>query len=319
MGIEADVALRPRPHAEPARRPLGPRRRPRRRGQAGRAVRAARHRRAHRRAPPPRELASVDDRSTPTCADGSRRGCCPGVTIGAVARLIARRLTAAGHAPDQLRRRRLELRDARVRPAQPHLRPRQGAPARRCGSGGRATARRSRRSTARPGRWSRRDGVIADGDDVAIGIAGVMGGGVDRDLRHRPPTCCSSWPGGTRRRSARTSKRLGLRSRGVDAVREGRRPRDRVPCRRAVRAARCRGRARPCTPARSSSRATCRPRRRCWCAPARVERILGTPISTATRCVGLLDPIGFTSTRRGRRPPGRRCRRGGPTRPPRST
>ena len=58
-----------------------------------------------------------------------------------------------------------------------------------CGSAGPATARRIvtlddvERTLDRGD-----DGVIADGDDVAVGIAGVMGGAVDRDLRRRPPS-----------------------------------------------------------------------------------------------------------------------------------
>ena len=55
-----------------------------------------------------------------------------------------------------------------------------------------------------------------------------MGGAVDRDLRRRPPTCCSSWRGGTRPSIVRTSTRLGPPQRGVEPLREGRRSRDPV-------------------------------------------------------------------------------------------
>ena len=60
---------------------------------------------------------------------------------------LANRLTHARHAPDQQRRRRLQLRDARAGPAQPHLRPRQGRRAARCGCAGPARARPSAPST----------------------------------------------------------------------------------------------------------------------------------------------------------------------------
>ena len=46
-----------------------------------------------------------------------------GVEVGPSAPWMAERLTAAGHASDQQRRRRQQLRDARARPAQPRLRP----------------------------------------------------------------------------------------------------------------------------------------------------------------------------------------------------
>ena len=45
------------------------------------------------------------------------------------------------------------------------------------------------------------DGVIADGDDEVIGIAGVMGRRVHRDRRQALPTCWWRWRGGIRRRS----------------------------------------------------------------------------------------------------------------------
>ena len=79
-----------------------------------------------------------------------------GVRVGPSPRWIADRLAALGHAADQQRRRRLQLRDARAGPAQPHLRPGQGAPAARSGSAGPATARRSPPSTASSARSTAR-------------------------------------------------------------------------------------------------------------------------------------------------------------------
>ena len=93
--------------------------------------RRRRHRPRDRRHPRPRPAAA-----------GSRPGCSP-------ASRSARRPRAghapgpAGHALDQQRGRRLQLRDARAGPAQPPLRPGQGGRAGASGCAGPATARRS--------------------------------------------------------------------------------------------------------------------------------------------------------------------------------
>ena len=129
--------LRPRPHAEPARR-------------ASRCIGVARDVAAKlgvpfdaartSTCPPSGAAASRAGRgsrsSTPSCAAGSPPACCRACDR-AVAAADRPSPDAARHAPDQLDRRHLELRDARVRPADPHLRPRQGRAARRCGCGGR--------------------------------------------------------------------------------------------------------------------------------------------------------------------------------------
>ena len=79
------------------------------------------HGRAPSRATPRRACRSRS--SIPTCAAASTPACIDGVHGRAVARLDRRPADRPRHAPDQQRGRRLELRDARAGPAQPHLRP----------------------------------------------------------------------------------------------------------------------------------------------------------------------------------------------------
>ena len=64
------------------------------------------------------------------------------VTVGESPAVDAESARPPGHAPDQQRRRHLQLRDARARPAQPHLRPGDGRRRRTCGCGGPPRARR---------------------------------------------------------------------------------------------------------------------------------------------------------------------------------
>ena len=109
-----------------------------------------------------------------------------GVEVGPSPRWLARRLGAGRHAADQQRRRRLELRDARARPAHPPLRPRPRSAGR--GFVVRRAPRPARRSSSLDGsvlELARATGalgdtgedlVICDADDVPIGLAGVMGG-----------------------------------------------------------------------------------------------------------------------------------------------
>ena len=114
--------------------------------------------------------------SIPRCAVASSGGCCATRRQGSSPPWMANRLTALGQRPINSHRRHLQLRDARVGPAQPHLRPGEGRAERGYGCAGPATARRSPPSTACIATLAAGDGVIADGDDEAIGIAGVMGG-----------------------------------------------------------------------------------------------------------------------------------------------
>ncbi len=156
-GIDARRALRPRDQPQPARRHVGRRRGPRPGRPAGSAVR---HRRAAARDPcraTPRRRVGRDRRPRPVRplprpGPRRRRG-------RAVARRwLADRLTAPRHAAHQQRGRRLQLRDARAGPAQPHLRPGQGArrrPARAVGPR-RRDHPHPRRRRAHPHRRSRR-------------------------------------------------------------------------------------------------------------------------------------------------------------------
>ena len=124
-----------------------------------------------------------------------------------------------GDAPDQQHRRHLQLCDARAGPAQPHLRP---GPSER---GPHPGAPRPRRRDAHTLDGAHRtlaagDGVIADGDDGVIGLAGVMGGAsteIGSDTRDvlvemawwDPPSI------------SRTAKRLNLASEAATRFRRG--------------------------------------------------------------------------------------------------
>ena len=205
-------ALRPRGQPEPARRHVGRRRRPRPGRPLQRAVHAARRPRStttRRRRPP--TLASRRDRRPRPVRPVRAPGCCAASRSDRRRRGCANRLTLLGHAADQQRGRRLELRDARAGPAQPPLRPGPAAGRRPAGAPGprRRDARDPRRRRAhvhrrRPADLRRRRHADRHRRD--------HGRRVDRDLRRRPPTCCSRWRGSSRWRSPSTSRRLGLRS-----------------------------------------------------------------------------------------------------------
>ena len=80
-----------------------------------------------------------------------------------------------------------------------------------CGSAGAGTASSWSPSTARPGHSSRRDGVIADGDDVAVSLAGVMGG-LSTEISPATSTVLLEMAWWDPMTIARTSRRLNLRS-----------------------------------------------------------------------------------------------------------
>ena len=211
--------LGPRGQPEPARRHVGGRASPATSPPARRAVRrcpsptvaaaARRRRRRVGRGPRPRPVRAVHRRACSAASRSARRR-----------PLIATPADAARHAPDQQRGRRVELRDARARPAQPPLRPRQLAgrafrvrrgarrrdprdPRRRRAPLHRRRPahlrRRRQRRSASPGSWAARH----------------------RDLRRRPPTCSSRWRGSSRIAIAKTSRRLGAAQRGLGPLREG--------------------------------------------------------------------------------------------------
>ena len=126
LGIRDRRALRPRDQPEPARRDVGRRRRPRSRRALPRAVLAAVARsqriadpgRRSRRSPPSRSSIRTAAAGSPhaSCRASTRRPSRPS--------MIVEPADAARHAPDQQRRRRLELRDARARAAVAPVRPR---------------------------------------------------------------------------------------------------------------------------------------------------------------------------------------------------
>ena len=102
-----------------------------------------------------------------------------GVPVGPSPDRVQLRLLAAGHAPRQQRRRREQLRDARARQADPHVR-RGGRPrAAGSSSAGRGRASGSRRSTTSTASSTPRRSLIAD-PAGPLGIAGVMGGATSR-------------------------------------------------------------------------------------------------------------------------------------------
>ena len=119
-------------------------------------------------------IRTVEGRGDPTCAAVRRPG---------AARRLGRPVRpghrppahAARHAADQLAGRRVELRDARAGPAQPPLRPGQGA-GRGCGSAGRGDGEALVTLDDVERTFTGDDLLICDGEDRPIGIAGVMGG-----------------------------------------------------------------------------------------------------------------------------------------------
>ena len=109
-----------------------------------------------------------------------------GVAVGPSPALAGPPADPGRDAADQQRGRRLQLRDARARPAHPPLRPRPAGRRRPAGPAGRGRGRRvvppSTASSARSGRPARasatpaQDCLICDATDAPVGIGGVMGG-----------------------------------------------------------------------------------------------------------------------------------------------
>ena len=117
--------------AQPRRRAVDPGAGPRgRRGDRARrsGCRTSWSRRATALRPP---SGSPSTSATPTCAPGSSARWVSGVTVGPSPDRVQMRLLAAGQRPVSERRRRLELRDARARQADPHVRRRRGPRRRR--------------------------------------------------------------------------------------------------------------------------------------------------------------------------------------------
>ena len=138
-GHRARRRLRPRGQPQPPRRHVGRGRGPRPGRPAGRAVHRCPSPPSSRRPGDAAEPASIGrDRRPDLCGRFVAR-VLRGVTVGPSPRWIASAADPARHAPDQQRRRRVELRDARARPAQPRLRPGPAARAAASGSAGPAT------------------------------------------------------------------------------------------------------------------------------------------------------------------------------------
>ena len=192
------------------------------------------------------------------------------------------------HAPDQQRRRRQQLRDARARPAQPRLRP--------------GDARRRR--LPHPPRPRRRDDTTLDGVERTLERRRPAdlrrrrpadrhrrdhGRRRHRDQRRDDDGRARRWPGSSRCRIGQTVARLGAALRGVGPLRAGRRPvrRSTRPIARFVEllgetcpdlvVARRRRR-------RAGSGAAARERSSTPCGSAEVNRILGTPLGAPTTC-----------------------------------
>ena len=168
-------------------------------------------------------------RRRPTSAAGSRPGSCAASTSATRDPLIARRLTPARHAADQHARRRVQLRDARARAAEPPLRPGQGARRRVPGPAGPGRRARSSPSTASSGAFIERRPADLRRRRPADRHRRRDGRRRHRDRRHDHRRRCSRWPGSSRSRSPRPSRRLAPALRGVGAVREGHRSRDHRP------------------------------------------------------------------------------------------
>ena len=116
------------------------------------------------------------------------------VTVGPGDPKLATRLSLLGHALDQQRRRRVELRDARARPAEPPVRPRQG---RRPGLPGPRGARRRERSPRSTTSSGPSRATTCSSATAPTYPSGWPGSWAARRARSTtpPPTSCSRWPG----------------------------------------------------------------------------------------------------------------------------
>ena len=316
LGIDARRPLGPRDQPQPARRHVGRRRRPRPR----RPLRACRSRcpspsvaveaASRRRRRPRVEILDPDLCGRFTAA------VLRGVSIGPVARVDRPPAHAARHAPDQQRRRRVELRDARARPAQPPLRPGHAARRRHPGPAGprRRDPRHPRRRRApvhAPTTCS-----SATATTRAIGIAGIMGGADDRDQRHDHRRA--------RRDGVVRSRCRSPRRRGGSACAARRRPASRrAPTPRSstwppARFAELLGAGDRWPRAPSTRAATCPTRRPVRLRTARVNRLLGTALAPE-RGPGRARADRLRLHARSTATTTSRSRRGGPTARSRST
>ena len=144
-----------------------------------------------------------------------------GVVVGPSPRVARPPPDAGRHAPDQQRGRRLQLRDARTRPAHPPLRPRPAGRAAGC------VVRRAEpgepvttldgvdRTLGRPGPGlgdTGQDCLICDADRARRSASAGSWAAPPRRSARRPPGCCSRPPTSCPMAIARTSKRLDLRT-----------------------------------------------------------------------------------------------------------
>ena len=258
----------------------------------------------------------------PTGARASSAGS-RAVTMGASPEWMQRRLRAGGHAADQQRRRRHQLRDARARPAAARVRPR---PAR--GPRHRRAARRRRRDDddARRRRARAHRRRPADLRRRARAAGASPGSWAARRPRcpTPPPRSCSSRRTSSRMGIARSVEAARAAHRGERALRARRRPERRRGERRARDGAARRGRRRRRSAAGAVDvyPAPGRAAAHHACAPSRVNAVLGTDARRRGR-VGLAGAARDRDRRRRgrRRDDARRAssRRSGPTSSARST
>ena len=234
--------------------------------------------------------------STPTLCGRFHARVLEGVTIGPSPALDRQPAARARHAPDQPRRRRLELRDARARPAHPHLRPRPAGHRRdgraalrvRCARDGESLVTLDDVERA----LSTADGVIADADDVA-GRSGRRHGWRVAPRSPTPPRrSCSSWRGADPMTIARTSKRLNLRSEASARFERGPTPRSSTLAARRFAELLAPAGARLTSERRRRARLAAATGHRSVCAPLASTRC-SAPTSTGPQITGLLRPIGF--------------------------
>ena len=193
--------------------------------------------------------------------------------------LAAARLAAARACADQQRGRRLQLRDARAGPAQPPLRPGQGGRRRASGCGGPRDGETLSTLDDVERTLTADDLLICDGDDAPVGIAGIMGGAASEIGDATTDVLLEmAWfhPIGDRR-SPRAASACAPRPR--PASRRAPTPRSSTWPRAASPS--CSPRSRRHARGRRGRRPTAtlpEPRRRCGCAPARVNALLGTDL-----------------------------------------
>ena len=172
---------------------------------------------AHRRGRPP------SSSSTATGAAGSPARCSAASASGRRPTGCRAGSTAAGHAPDQQRRRRHQLRDARAQPAEPRLRPRHARRRRVPGPSRRATARRSTTLDGVERTLTADDLLICDADDTPDRHRRDHGRRSTARSATRPRRSRSRSPGSNRSASPQTRYAARPAQRGVAALRPRRR------------------------------------------------------------------------------------------------